>query len=432
MLRRGLPIVVLLAWTAPAWAQQDPEVEHEDAVVEEIIFTEVENDVTPKPRWDPLLYGRISAGAGAIGGGDTINPGTGAMSVVSAGLTGKLTRGDLELSMPLTYSYRETYSTELTDMHGRGGLKALYKFNRRVKASAELGLGATWKPNWVDPFQPIMDGTEIIGYESTDRYSHWDRRASADLDIKPARHQRLHIGYDYVLGVYKHDPNFDPIYQPLHLTPWDRDSHKLDVEWRIRNESSMFRFGVRGERWKYFYIFSGDAKTGITHATSGGEPPNPLLEMRALKPRIESDFVVPHLPNVVVKARYELEMMQDAYKGYLSYIGHHPEIDVTWNLPMMAELIASAELYYRKYGRNSYDYEDGMDINHPPLAYGDRRIEKIAYLTLDFRMPVPLRWSAHWAGIAEAKLATRRTNYAYGIDWDYSNWLAWTGAEYRY
>jgi hypothetical protein len=434
MLRAGLPLAIVLAWAAPAWAQQDPEVEHVD-LIEETTTTapsDVQDDVTPKPRWDTLVLGHLSAGAGAIGGGDTINPGTGAMSLVDGGLTSMLTRGKLELSAPVTYSYRQTYSTALTDMHGRGGGKLLYRFNRRVKASVELGLGATWKPNWVDPFQPNEDMT---AYLTTDRYSHWDRRAAADVDIRPARYQRVHVAYDYTLSVYKHDPNFDAIYQPLHLTPWDRDVHKLDVEWRMthpgkNSRSSTFRVGVEGARWQYFYQFAGDAKTGITHSTSGGEPPNPLLELRSLKPRIESDFSINDA--ISLRARYELELMQDTYQGYLSYAGHHPQLMMTWHLPRLAELDASVEAYLRAYGRNSYDYQNADDPMHPPFAYGDRRQERLAYGTVDFRMPLPLDWSTHWAGIAQAKIAARKTNYVYGIDWNYFNWMAWTGAEYRY
>jgi len=436
MLRLGLAtaLVAAMGATAPAWAQQDPEPETETEQEEIITTYEVapqakeDEDISPKPQWDTLLVGRVSAGAGALGGGDTINPGAGAMSVVGADLTPKLLRGGLELSAPLTYNYRQTFATSLTDMHGKGGAKVLYRFNRRVRASAELGLAATWKPDWVDPFQPLMDG----GFGTTDRYSHWDRRASVDVDVRPARHQRVHVGYDYVLSVYKHDPQFDPIYQPLHLTPWDRDMHRLDAEWRVRRVFTTFRVGVELARWQYFFTFAGDAKTGITHTSTGGEPPNPLLELRSLKPRIESNFAV--TDRVALRARYELEVMQDPFQGYLSYTGQHPSLTMSAQLPHMIELGARADYYHRNYGRNSYNYiEDPMDPTHPPLAYGDRRVEDRVYVTADARMPLSLKWSPHWAVLAEARIGSRRTNYTYGdIEWGYFNWLAWTGAEYRY
>jgi hypothetical protein len=69
-----------------------------------------------------------------------------------------------------------------------------------------------------------------------------------------------------------------------------------------------------------------------------------------------------------------------------------------------------------------------MDPDHPPLAWGDRRAERLGYGSVAASLPL----SVHWSAVAEAKLAVRRTNYTYSIDWNYVNWLAWTGAEYRY
>src|SRR6185436_2913612 len=106
--------------------------------------------------------------------------------------------------------------------------------------------------------------------------------------------------------------------------------------------------------------------------------------------------------SVVVRERYELELIQDTFAGYLSYVGHHPELTVAWALPRDAEVSAGVELFLRRYGRHSYDYD--MDPTHPPLAWGDRRSERLVYLTLEARVPL----APHWAAVAEAKLASRR------------------------
>jgi hypothetical protein len=429
MLRRAAIAALMLA-SSTARAEQDPELEREDT--ERTDSTDTADDTAedttkvveqPSVPWKTELEARVRAGAGAIRGGDTINPGAGAISIVGGELTAALRRARLELAVPLEYSHRQTFATSLTEVRGRGGGRVSYRFSRQLQATAELGLGAVWKPDWVDPFQPLADG----GLATTNRYSHWDRRASAEVVVRPKRRHRVRVAYDYVLSVYDHDPMFDAIYDPIHLAPWDRDMHRVDAEWRLREHDGAWklRLGAQASRWQYFFLFAGDANTGITHAGPGGEPPNPLLELRALEPRIDVELQVGDW--WLVRARYELELMQDPHAGYLSYVGHHPEVTVTWEDPRIGEVKARAELFIRRYGDNSYDY-DSMDPMHPPLAWGDRRAERLGYFSLAGRK----RLGVHWAGVAEAKLAVRRTNYAYSIDWNYVNYLAWAGAEYRY
>jgi len=429
--------IAILGATAPAFAQQDPELEREEAT--QIDRTEAADEADAvelyrEPTFKSRIKARMRAGAGAVSG-DTINPGAGAISIVDGTLDAAVRRRSLQLSLPLDYSHRQTFGTSLTDMRGRGGVRVAYRFAREVQAAAELGLGATWKPDWLDPFQPMEDGS--LG--TTDRYSHWDRRAAAEIVLRPSRsgpeagplgsmtrgrgHQ-IRVAYDYTLSVYRHDPMFDAIYDPLHLAPWDRDVHRVDAEWRMREGVLRLRAGAQAARWQYFFMFAGDAKTGVTHAGTGGEPPNPLLELRVLKPRVAADYEL--TDELRVGARYELELMQDTFAGYLSYVGHHPEVVARWLLPRDVQIDASVEAYLRRYGPNSYAYE--MDPDPPPLAWGDRRAERLGYITLDGRMQL----AEHWSAIAEGKLAVRSTNYAYSIDWNYRNYLAWAGAEYRY
>lgn len=433
--------LVMSIYAPAARAEQDPELEREEAERSErddasdraepgdpvepsatasaqpVPVTEVQTS------WKPSLDARVRAGGGAISGGDTINPGAGAMSIVDGELTGVLRRGRLELSAPLDYRHRQTFSTSLTEMRGRGSARVAYRLGRHVRVAGELGLGATWKPDWVDPFQPLDDG----GLGTTDRYSHWDRRAGAELVVRSARRQRVRVAYEYVLAVYAHDPMFDAIYDPIHLAPWDRDLHRLDVDWRLRERDRRWtlRVGAQASRWQYFFLFAGDAATGITHAGPGGEPPNPLLELRALRPRADLELLLGDWWSV--RARYEVELVDDPFEGYLSYVGHHPELAVTFDDPRKLQITARAELFLRRYGPDSYNY-DAMDPEHPPLAWGDRRAERLGYVTVSARKP----FAPHWAAVAEGKLAIRRTNYAYSIDWNYFNYLAWTGAEYRY
>jgi hypothetical protein len=433
MLSRCVLVVACIVVAAtPARAQQDPEEEREDAERAERSDESAEvaaeptdtianrEDVILETRWEPRLDARVRAGAGAMGGGDTINPGTGAMSVVDADVRGALRRDRLRFTAPLDLMHRQTFATSLSELRARGVARTEYWFARGWRAAAEVGLGATYKPAWTDPFQPLEEG----GFGTTNRYSHWDRRAAADVLMRPLRRHRVRVAYEYVLAVYQHDPMFDAIYDPIHLAPWDRELHRVDIEWRYRKGPVRVRAGAQASRWQYFFMFAGDAKTGVTHAGPGGEPPNPLLELRKLEPRVEAELGVGE--DVVVRAGYELELMHDPFKGYLSYVGHHPEVSVRWMLPRDAQLRARVDLFLRRYGRHSYDYD--MDPDHPPLAWGDRRAERLGYGSVAASLPL----SVHWSAVAEAKLAVRRTNYTYSIDWNYVNWLAWTGAEYRY
>src|SRR5262249_31632139 len=153
---------------------------------------------------------------------------------------------------------------------------------------------------------------------------------------------------------------------------------------------------------------------GVTHAGPGGEPPNPLLELRLVKPRAAVDVDLSN--RLRVGAHYELELMQDAFEGYLSYVGHHPEVVATWSSPI-GDLGLRGELYLRRYGANSYTYE--MDPDHPSLTFGDRRTERLGFVTATGKRPITDFWSA----FVEAKVGGRRTNYAYSIDWNYFNYL---------
>jgi hypothetical protein len=398
----------------PAWAQQDPELEAVDRTEDRL--EETIEDIAPiELRWEPDLRAEVRAGAGAMRG-DTINPGRGAVSLVDGKVHAGIARGRLSLDLPIDFAHRQTFAgASLTESRVRGDLRGTFRLSPRLRLTGALGLAATRKPDWPDPFQELGP---------TDRYSHWDRNALVEIIARPVRHQRVRVRYDYALAVYRQDPMFDPIYDPLHLTPWDRDTHRVDAVWRLRQGRWKLRAGAELAQRQYFFTFSGDAKTGVTHVGAGGEPPNPLLQQRWVKPRVELDVELAEA--ILLTARYELELVQDTHDGYLSYAGHHPEIAVSWALPHESELIARAEAYLRRYGRHSYDYQ--LDDTHPPLAWGDRRADRIGIGELVYRLPV----APHWTAIADARLALRRTNYEYSIDWNYTNWIAWAGAEYRY
>jgi hypothetical protein len=419
MLKRlGLGAALLVALPGGARAQEAPEMETSGRRAALDAEAAADDQSAPAgPGWLPRITGKVRGGAGAING-VTIVPGRAALSLIEGQLTAGLDRGLLSLEVPLAVGHRQTFAgASLSETSVDGAGRATVRLPHALRLTAELGLSDVSRPGWPDPFQMVAG---VMA--PTDRYSHWDRRAVVELAARPDRRQTLRARYDYELSVYRRDPAFDATYDPLHLSPWDEDTHRLDLLWQRAGNRWKLELGAELASRRHFFRFSGDAVTGTTHAGPGGEPPNPLLHLRWANPRLAGQ--VDRGP-VTLRAGYELELVQDTYQGYLSYVGHHPELSVTWSLPRGA-LTAGAELFLRRYGASSY--AGGTDATHPPLSWGDRRTDRLGTATLALRVPAVFRWSA----LASASLAVRRTNYATTINWNYSTWQVWAGAEYTY
>lgn len=137
--------------------------------------------------------------------------------------------------------------------------------------------------------------------------------------------------------------------------------------------------------------------TGLTHAGAGGPPPNPLYEQASFEPELDAGLeLAGGRGELDVSSGYEI--VNDRYEGYYAAGG-----------------------------------------NHPPLEYGDRRVDRRFSTGLDVRDPL----TAHWAIIGEADALIRRTNFPnyvpnvfpasrqYDIEWSYENYLVQAGVEYR-
>jgi hypothetical protein len=419
----GVGLLVTLARIAEA-QEEAQQIERSQVRVERDDEPGVNASAPLASPWMPTFQAALRAGAGAMNGAIT-SPGRGALTVLDGNVMGSIDRGRLTLELPIAGGLRQTIGTSLSESHLDGSVRASFKAHARVRLAAQLGVRFVSRPGWPDPFQPVEG--RMAG---TDRYGHWDRASLAEVLVRPARRHRLRLRYDYNLAVYRHDPAFDALYDPTHLAPWDQDTHRLDLVWRRRGRGWNLGLGAELARRRYFFAFAGDAVTGATHAGPGGEPPNPLLRLRWINPRAEFD--VDLAGGVVVLAgRYEVELVEDVHQGYLSYVGQHPQLSVTWSLPRAARLSARTELFLRRSGKNSYTRAAGfeVDLDHPPLTWGERRADRLASLELGFRLPL----LPHWSAIANSSLAVRRTNYAaYMVRWNYTNWDAWAGAEYFY
>jgi hypothetical protein len=423
---RGVALVLLLA--APALAQEEmPEEESARRVepVEEAPLTIERIELG----WKRSFSARLRAGAGAIDG-DTITPGRGAMSFVESKVGLGLDRGKLGLDLPIELAHRQTFGAQLSETKGSAAARGTWRLSPRLRLVGELGVRGTWRPDWLDPFQPNGDTLE-----ATDRFSHFDRRGMVEVVARPFRKNRLRLRYDYTLAVYRQDDDFDPIYDPNHLTPSDHDQHRVDLVWRWRGDGMTFRVGAEAARRKSFFTFARDGHTGLTHAGTGGEAVNPLLELRWVKPRVEGELEL-FDGFLQVGAAYEVEIVDDTFEGYQTYLGHHPELTLSLALPREIALEARTEMFRRRYGKRSYSA--GPD--HPMLEWGDRREDWIGAANLTLRVP----FAPDWTAVASGGWRMRKTNYPgytpnvwpasreYDFDWNYENWNGWMGVETKF
>jgi hypothetical protein len=379
--------------------------------------------------WRVGVESSASARAGALDGLGTRRA-SGAMQRAEADVELEIERGAWGLGVPVDASHRETQGASLDETSGSAGLELRYRHGPELRLSVEAEVSGVWRPDWPDQYQPVGDGT----YLPTDRYSHWDREVGATVAAIPLRHHHARIEYGYALVDYREDPNFDPVNAPNHLVPSDHELHSAGLSWRYFGDG--WKTGVAADAFlkRYFFAFARDAGTGLTHANPGGLPPNPLQELRGLEPALtfEREWLDGDLE---LGLSYGYEIQQDTFQGYYSYTGHHPEIDLTWAIRPGHALRGKAWLRWRTYGPNSYA-EGG---SHPPLTYGDRRVDRRGAVSLGYRM----RIAGGLHAVADGDVIVRRTNFPsyepgvfpstrlYDIDWSYTNWSILAGVEYE-
>jgi hypothetical protein len=379
--------------------------------------------------WQREIETSASARAGALQGLGTRRAG-GAMQRVDADAEIAVEHGAWGLGLPLDASHRETQGASLDETGGSAGLELRYRHGPELRLAIEASISGMWRPDWPDQYQPLGDGS----YLPTDRYSHWDRQVGATVAAIPLRHHHARAEYGYTLADYRQDPNFDPVNAPNHLVPSDHEQHTLDLSWRYFGDG--WKAGVAADAFlkNYFFAFSRDAGTGLTHANPGGVPPNPLQQLRGVEPALsfEREWMGGDLE---LGLSYGYEIQQDTFQGYYSYTGHHPAVDLMWMVRPGHELRSKAWVTWRTYGPDSYAAGPG----HPPLAYGDRRVERRGAVSLGYRMRIARGLHA----VADGDLIVRRTNFPpyepgvfpstrlYDIDWSYTNWSLLAGLEYE-
>lgn len=414
---------------AVAAADEGPEVEKKDEKKKEKHEKKRESGIGMQlGGWDLSAETTAAASGGALQGVHSLHV-TAALLELEAKARGEMQRGPWRLRAPISVAHRETPGASLAETRGRLGAEVRYRHSPKLRLSGGGKIAAYYRPDWPDLYQPLGNGD----YEGTDRYSHWDRTLSLDVAGIPLRHQHASVGYEYTVYDYAEDPNFDPNAEPTHLVPGDRSKHSLDLSWVYFGH--RFKVGGGAELFveSYDFAFSRDAGTGLTHAGAGGPPPNPLQKMRGVEPQVSAELEIGKA--VELDVGYGFEVVEDTYQGYYSYTGHHPEATLSWKPSRVLEIEGKGEIYWRRYGSNSY----AMGPGHPALTYGDRRVDHRGKAGVEVRRAL----SAHWSVVGEGDLLIRRTNFPsyvpgvfpagrdYDIDWNYDNWTVVAGVEHH-
>ena len=119
----------------------------------------------------------------------------------------------------------------------------------------------------------------------------------------------------------------------------------------------------------------------------------------------------------------------DTYEGYYSYSGPHPRLRAEWAVTRPLSLAADAQAWWLTYGPNSRTNTDGGARRY------DRRVALGAEMRYALGSGVSFLGEASWRG--------RTTNYPdyvpgvpsatqeYDVDWDYDNYRAGAGLEWR-
>ncbi|MHB8875014.1 MAG: hypothetical protein ACYC8T_15120 [Myxococcaceae bacterium] len=335
-------------------------------------------------------------------------------------------REGFQASLPVALSHRQTVGAALVESKGSAGLELRYRFSPKLRVSLEGGLLGVRRPGWPDLYQPLAGG----GYQPTDRYSHFDGKLEAQVAGIPLRHQHARLKYQYTGADYAIDPAFRSS-NPTHLTPFGYHEHALRGSWRYLADDWKAGGKLSAFSQGYAFMFSRDANTGLTHAGPGGAPPNPLQVFTGVEPAVEGEW---KRGGLELSGSYGLELVVDAFEGYYSFTGHHPELKVEYGLPQRASLTLGAEAWVRTYGDSSYQ----AGGSHPPLTSGTRRVDNRVALTFGAELPLrpdltltaDLSWVRRVTNFPPYQPGVYPANRTYDIDWSYTNFLAQVGVRW--
>ncbi|MCM2334936.1 MAG: hypothetical protein NDI82_13465 [Anaeromyxobacteraceae bacterium] len=365
------------------------------------------------PAW--TLGWELTAAAGGFSGQGTRTD-AGGLLVIDAGVEPTYASGALTLKLPASLAHRQTVGASLSETRARAAVEPTWRVGKTLKLGAEAGLTGVLRPDWPDQYQRVASG-DMPG---TDRYSHLEWRAGANLYAQPAPHQHLRLRYRLESVTYRRDPAFDPA-TPMHLTPRDHVKHLLQASWRRLQPTWALALRLDA-------AFRRDSVYLARRAGSGGSSGNPEQSLNDYEPSVEVELR--RLGGLAdLSLRYGREIRVDTFQGYYSFTGHHPEVKLEAPLGPGIEGRLSLEAWLRTYGPDSKaNTEDGARLE-------DRKVRAAATLEWALRDDLALVASASWTH--------RTTNYPdyvpgvypatrfYEIAWDYDNVAALAGVRWR-
>ena len=416
---KALVTVLLLLLVSPAQAQDRPGDE--------------EASTTTQLRFEGKRLRRSFAGDGAIalqGGalsGDGIQAAGGPAIAADVSLFPRFFGPLGRVGLRLDVKHRQSLGFGLAE--GKADLGILAEFTPGpFSARGDVGLVGVWRPRWEDPYQPTAEGELLL----TDRFSYFGPRLGGRFAVYPHDAHRIVFAYELARLDYPEAPNYDPA-DPNHLSPGSHTKNEVDLYWRFAPDGVRLEVGARLAHKAYSDRPARDAGTGLTHASaSSSTPSNPLASEVDVEPRVAVRIALPKVP-VELRMGYTLEIQEDLYEGYYSYLGHNPSLGVVVDVEDRFELASSIGVILRRYGPDSY--EEGS--KHPPLDQGERRTDNRYRADLDVRIPI----REHWTVLVDSSLLVRRTNFPdyepgvfpsksqYEISWDYENWTVMAGIE---
>ncbi len=334
----------------------------------------------------------------------------------------------LRLDGDLRYEQRDTYGATFAERRLRAGLDASHPVLERTRAGVGALFRSRQRPGWPDLYQPRAGegdaGADALG--STDRYSRRTIGGHALVLHRFRGPVRLSLRAGLRDTVYTHDPTFDPVLGPNHLTPGDKRQWfgSVAVAGRSIGKLWRYRFAARMSDTRYQYRFARDAGTGSTHAGLGGVDANPLEHLVRARLRHRSSLRArPLKTRFILTGGYT--RTEDLWDGY--YTSDGVDVGIGLRVRPIHRLVISGSLGldWRWYGEDGYR-EGGR---HPPLNYGVTR--RATRRTISSRIAYSF-WRRHLTAFAEAKWRARETNFpdyepgvypvnrAYAIDWDTS------------
>ncbi|MFO0748501.1 MAG: hypothetical protein U1F43_22975 [Myxococcota bacterium] len=315
-------------------------------------------------------------------------------------------RGRFRLRLPLSARQRATIGFHLPETRLALGLVASGKPRKDLELSGSARVVRVLRPGWADYYQPLFDPTSVPPYEPdgdlrpTDRYSSTTVTGAAGVSWSPLDEVDLSLGAELEEKREDHDPRFDPVLSPTHLTPNDR--RRAGASLRLRTEPVKNRLHLNlslgVDAYDYHYAFARDAGTGLTHSALGGDAGNPLQSFLRTSVAPDASLLI-HALKTRVSLHLRWVHNDDRFRGYYTWDAWGGALGLRVRPAPDVKVELDYDLEVRRYTHDGYQ----PGPTHAPLDGGDavrRRVSHELGLALSWSLDdgrfepfVDLRWS---------------------------------------